>query len=77
MRELKLMQIVTEEALTIDLPNEWKGKSVEITIKEIANTPELQRKKLQEILLAGPTWTEEQYKAYLEANQHFSSWESQ
>ncbi len=73
MIELKITQTVTEDALTIQLPENLRGKAVEITIKEI-DTVEQKRKALQELLLSGPTWTDEQHQVYLEAKTHFEAW---
>ncbi|NJL13117.1 MAG: hypothetical protein HC913_09045 [Microscillaceae bacterium] len=62
-----------EKSITIEIPIELQGKELEVIIKEIDPLAE-RRKQLQEILLKGPTWTDEQYKSYLESRKHLEKW---
>ncbi|MDX2301359.1 MAG: hypothetical protein NW226_01110 [Microscillaceae bacterium] len=74
MLKFKTTVFVKEENLSLNLPKEFEGKWVEITVKEIPEDQEENRKKLQEILLHAPTWTDEEYQEYLEAKAHFGEW---
>ncbi|MCU0444323.1 MAG: hypothetical protein MUE85_05345 [Microscillaceae bacterium] len=73
MTEFKTIQ-KAEKSLTIAIPSELQGKELEIIIKEIDGEAE-KRKKIQEILLNGPTWTDEQYQAYLTNRKYLGKWE--
>lgn len=74
MIEFKTTQTVAKDSVTVYLPDEFKGKSVEITIKEVDETVEAKRRRLQAILLNGPIWTDEVYEDYLAGREHFSKW---
>jgi hypothetical protein len=73
MIEFKTIQ-KAESSVTIAIPIELQGKEIEIIIKEIDGVAE-KRKQIQEILLNGPTWTDEQYQVYLTNRKYLEKWE--
>lgn len=72
MTEFKTIQKASD-SITITIPPELQGKQIEVIIREVDPLLE-KRKKLQDLLLQGPVWSEEQYQAYLESREHLEKW---
>jgi len=73
MQEIRQKQIIKQNMLQITLPENWKGKEVEIIIKPIENKLS-KKERFKKLLLNGPTWSEEEYHNYLQGKEHLEKW---
>lgn len=63
MNAIREVQEVKSGTVTIDLPNDWDAKEVEIIIRPLKNRSN-NGKSLSELLLEGPTLTDDELRDY-------------
>ncbi|GHT02741.1 hypothetical protein FACS189440_02230 [Bacteroidia bacterium] len=66
--------------MVYQLPQEEVSKLLKKLQSDVAHsknqvgTQKYKLTKMQKLLLQAPTWSDEEYKSYLEANEHFNAW---
>ena len=79
---MKALHIVTTlTSSQLEIPKEWVGKEVEITLKEInsslsaTNSWESRRLAIRKLLLNGPTLTKKELQPFRNSVEHFQNWQ--
>ena len=70
---IREIQEVKSGSVTIDLPNTWRVKRVEIIILPVEETSN-DDKSLSELLLEAPTLTEDDLQDYETAREWMNQW---
>ena len=70
---IREIQEVKSGTVTIDLPNNWRVKKVEIIILPIEERSN-EEKSLSELLLEGPTLTDDELQEYETVREWMNQW---
>ncbi len=73
MNEIKKITEVKSGSITIDLPDEFNEKKVEIIISPIEDNEE-NHQSLQKLLLNGPTLTDDELQEYQRVRDWMNQW---
>ncbi|MCH8319146.1 MAG: hypothetical protein IIA88_11750, partial [Bacteroidetes bacterium] len=63
--------------VVVNIPKDFNSKKVEVIIIAEKEEKKSSKQELTELLLKGPTWSEEELKAFNEAREHFNKWRTE
>lgn len=63
--------------VVINIPKNFTSKKVQIIILPAEEEKKSSKKELTELLLKGPTWSEEELKAFNDSREHFNKWRTE
>ncbi|MBW8048767.1 MAG: hypothetical protein FVQ77_00190 [Cytophagales bacterium] len=63
--------------VVIKIPKNFTSKKVQIIILPTEEEKKSSKQELTELLLKGPTWSEEELKAFNDSRDHFNKWRTE
>ena len=63
--------------VVVNIPKDFNSKKVEVIIIAEKGEKKASKEELTELLLKGPTWSEEELKAFNDSRDHFNKWRTE